>query len=495
MQEPKLQTEAPGRESYSTYYKTYAILILLFLVAIFLIPKESDSYQVLSLIPAAFLLIFIFYTKRILEALTLGALLGYVMKYGLGFFEPFSAELLNIMMNESIAWLIIVCGLMGSIIALIEKSGGAYAFGEWVSKKAKTRKSTLIWTWILGMVLFIDDYLNCLTIGSSMTRVTDKHKVSREYLAYIVDSTAAPTCVLVPISTWAIFIGILMVENGLGTSDSGIAEFIKTIPFNFYAWFAVIIVPLVILGVIPVFGPMKAAEKRAQETGVLAPPGSEKIDMKAGETFEVPSNPNVWFFFLPIIILVGATIYFDLSMQMGVLATLAFIFVYYLISKVITPLDYADMVVLGVKNMLFPLSLVVLAYWFAAASEEIGFVSYMIEIGERFMTPQFLPLVIFIIFGITEFIMGISWGMYIVALPIVIPVAISLGVNPYLAVGAVCSAGIWGSHICFYSDATILTSAATGCENFRHAITQLPYGFISFILAAIAFIIAGHLLV
>ncbi len=493
MQEPKLQAEVEARESFSTYYKTYGLVIILFLVAIFLMPKEAESYYALSLIPAAFLLIFIFYTKRILEALALGAMLGYVMKYGLGFFEPLSGELLNIMMDESIGWLIIVCGLMGSIIALIEKSGGAYAFGEWVSKKAKTRRNTLLWTWVLGMVLFVDDYLNCLTIGSSMTRVTDKHKVSREYLAYVVDSTAAPTCVLVPISTWAIFIGILMVDNGLGDSGTGVAQFIKTIPYNFYAWAAVLIVPLVITGIIPIFGPLKDAEKRARETGVLAPPGSEKIDMKAGEVVEVPDRPNIWYFFLPILVLVGATVYFELDMQMGVLATLGFIFVYYLAKKVITPLDYADMVILGVKNMLFPLSLVILAYWFAAASEEIGFISYMIEIGERFMTPQLLPLVIFIIFGITEFIMGISWGMYIIALPIVIPLAIGLGANPYLAVGAVCSAGIWGSHICFYSDATILTSAATGCENFRHAITQMPYGFIAFVISAIAFLIAGNI--
>jgi tetracycline resistance efflux pump len=199
MQEPKLQAEIEAREGFSTYYRTYGLVIVLFLVAIFLMPKEAESYNALSLIPAAFLLLFIFYTKRILEALALGAMLGYVMKYGLGFFEPLSGELLNIMMDESIGWLIIVCGLMGSIIALIEKSGGAYAFGEWVSQKAKTRKNTLLWTWVLGMVLFVDDYLNCLTIGSSMTRVTDKHKVSREYLAYVVDSTAAPTCVLVPI--------------------------------------------------------------------------------------------------------------------------------------------------------------------------------------------------------------------------------------------------------------------------------------------------------
>jgi len=151
MQEPKLQTEFEGKEGFSNYYKTYALVIALFLVAILFMPKGVESYYALSLIPAAFLLLFIFYTKRILEALALGAMLGYVMKYGMGFFEPFSGELLNIMMNESIAWLIVVCGLMGSIIALIEKSGGAYAFGELVSKKAKTRKNTLLWTWVLGL--------------------------------------------------------------------------------------------------------------------------------------------------------------------------------------------------------------------------------------------------------------------------------------------------------------------------------------------------------
>jgi tetracycline resistance efflux pump len=473
----------------------YALVALLFIVVYFLLPTEVDSFGAWTLIPAAFLLFYIFYTKRILEALALGALLGYMMAYRLQFFEPLSGELLNIMMNEDIAWLFIVCGLMGSIIALIEKSGGAYAFGEWVSVRAKTRKKTLLYTWLLGVVIFIDDYLNCLTVGSSMTRVTDKHKVSREFLAYVVDSTAAPVCVLVPISTWAIFIGSLMVQNGLGESGQGVMMYIKTIPYNFYGWFAALIVPLVIIGVIPIFGPMKAAEKRAQETGVLAPPGSEKIDMKAGDIVQVPDRPNIWNFFLPILVLIGATIYFELDMQMGVLATLGFMFIFFVFRSVVTPEEFADSTILGIKNMLFPLVMVILAYLFAAASAEIGFIEYAISLGQQFMTPQMLPLVIFIIFGITEFIMGISWGMYVIALPIVIPLAISLGANPYLAVGAVCSAGVWGSHICFYSDATILSSAASGCENFRHAITQMPFGILGAILSAVSFLIAGHIFI
>ena len=476
------------------YLKTYTIVAAVFIMAFFITPNEEGEFGILTLIPATFLLFYIFYTKRILESLTLGGLLGYVMQYKLEFFGPVNESFLNILLNENIAWLFIVCGLMGSIIALIEKGGGAFAFGEWVSTKAKTRKGTLLWTWALGCVIFIDDYLNCLTVGSCMSPITDKHKVSREFLAYVVDSTAAPVCVLIPISTWAAFIASLMEQQGLAPDGQGIIYFIKTIPFNFYGWFAALIVPLVILGIIPVFGPMKNAEKRALETGVLAPPGSEKIDIRAGEELLVPEKANVWNFFLPIIVLVAATVYFDVDLQMGVLATVGFLFLLYIPQKLLNPEEFADMVIKGLKNMLMPLIMVVLAYFFAAASEEIGFIGYVIDLGTRFMTPQMFPFVVFVLFGITEFIMGISWGMYVIALPIVIPLAIGIGADPIVAVGAVCSAGVWGSHICFYSDATILSSAASGCDNFRHAITQMPYGILGAVLTALAFLITGFVM-
>lgn len=473
----------------------YGVIFLIFILVGFLVPENTEDFGVLTLIPAAFLLIYIFYTKRILESLVLGSLLGYIMAYKTGFFGPMNEMLLDTMLDPDIAWLFIVCGLMGSIISLIEKGGGAYAFGEWVSKRAKTRKSTLLWTWILGVVIFIDDYLNSLTVGSCMAPITDKHKVSREYLAYVVDSTAAPVCVLIPISTWAVFIASLLEQNNLAPQGQGIVWFIKSIPFNFYGWIAALIVPLVILGVIPVFGPMKKAEERAQKTGVLAPPGSEKIDIRAGQEMEIPKNPKVLNFFLPIVALVASTIYFDVDMQMGVIFTIGFTFLLYIPQGLINPEEFADTVIKGLKNMLMPLVMVVLAYSFAAACEEIGFITFVIDLGKRFMTPQLLPLVVFLIFGITEFIMGISWGMYVIALPIVIPLAIAIGSNPIMAVGAVCSAGVWGSHICFYSDATILSSAASGCDNFRHAITQMPYGLLGASLTAIAFLISGFVFI
>ena len=212
----------------NTKRSLFAVLFVIFASGVlsFFLPADPSDFGMASLIPAAFLILYIFTTQRILEALILASLTGFIMvscpealrigsESSLGvhhFFDwfsnvltTFSDALLAVMMDEDIAWLIIVCGLMGSIIALIEKAGGSFAFGEWVASKAKTRVSALICTWILGIVIFIDDYLNSLTVGSCMAPVTDKHKVPREFLAYVVDSTAAPLCVIIPISTWAVF--------------------------------------------------------------------------------------------------------------------------------------------------------------------------------------------------------------------------------------------------------------------------------------------------
>lgn len=471
----------------------YAVIITLFAVITYLVPNDTANFGILTAIPSVFLLAFIFYTKRILEGLMLGSLLGFFMAYKLEFFSHLNETLLSVLTSDDTQWLFIVCGLMGSIIALIERGGGAIAFGEWVAKRAKTRRSTLLWTWLLGIVIFIDDYLNSLTVGSCMAPITDKHKVSREHLAYVVDSTAAPVCVLIPISTWAVYIASLLEQSGAAPAGEGLKFFMKSIPYNFYGWIAVIIVPLVIVGIVPLFGPMKAAERRARVEGILAPPGSEKIDIHAGEHFETPKNPKIMNFFLPIIFLIASTIYFDVDMQMGVLATLGFMFLLFIPQGIMGPEGFFDGLISGIKNMLFPLVMVVLAFTFADINEKVGFLTYVIDGATAVMTPELMPLIIFIVLGITEFIMGLSWGMYAIAIPIVVPLAVAVGADPYVCIGAVCSAGVWGSHICFYSDATILSSAASGCDNYRHAVTQMPYGFLGAAITAVLFLAVGYM--
>ena len=325
-----------------------------------------------------------------------------------------------------------------------------------------------------------------------MTPLTDRYKVPREFLAYVVDSTAAPLCVLIPISTWSVFCSRILETNDWAPAGEGLKYFIKTIPFNFYAWFAALIVPLAIFGVIPAIGPMKKAFKRVADGGPLAPEGSEKIDIHAGSEMEIPENPSIWNMVLPIAVLIFATI--KLDMQAGVLITLAFMFVLYLAQGVVDADEFIDVSLEGLKNMILPLILMVLAFLFAEVSSQIHFTLYVIETATALVSPKFLPLAVFIALSITEFITGTNWGMYIIALPIVIPLAVATGADVTLAVAAVLSAGVFGSHICFYSDATVITSSATGCNNFDHAVTQLPYGLLASVCSAICFLIAGILI-
>ncbi|MCR5482130.1 MAG: sodium:proton antiporter [Clostridia bacterium] len=456
--------------------------------------SQAETYGIFSVVPALFMIGYIFVTKRMFEGLMLASILGFMMVNPATLIDNFSSSLQSVLMSEDIAWLFLVCGLMGSIIALVEKAGGALAFGEWVAKKATTRKASLLWTWVLGIVIFLDDYLNALVIGSCMSPLCDRHKVPREVLAYVVDSTAAPVCAILPISTWAVFAGRLLESNGWAPDGQGLIYFIKTIPFNFYAWLALLIVPLFIIGVVPAFGPMKKAEERVAQGGPVAPEGSDKIDIHGGEKNEMSEKPKMINFIVPIASLIFFTAVSGIRMEIGVYCTMAVTFLFYLAQGVITPGEYWECTIKGIKNMLTSMLLMVMAFLFAEVNSQIGFTYYMIHTAEKFMTPELMPLVLFLVLSTTEFITGSNWGMYIIALPIVIPLAISMGINVPLAVGCVLSAGVFGSHICFYSDATIVTSAATGCDNFAHARTQIPYGMLCAAIAAVFFLIAGFVM-
>ena len=274
--------------------------------------------------------------------------------------------------------------------------------------------------------------------------------------------------------------------------------FVKTIPYNLYAWIAALIVPLVIIGVIPKVGPMKAAYKRVADGGPLAPEGSDKITIlesdKEGGKMNIPDNPHMFNFFIPIIVLVVATILFDTDMEMGVLTTVVVMFIMYMAQNIMSAAEFWDIIIKGIQNMILPLMLMVMAFVFADMNEQIGFTKWCIESATNVMTPATAPMIIFLVLACTEFITGTNWGMYIIALPIIIPLAMNIGVDMPLAVGACISAGVFGSHICFYSDATVLTSAACGCDNFRHAFTQMPYGIIAAIISFIFYAVFGFIM-
>ncbi|MBQ2771303.1 MAG: hypothetical protein IJE95_01140 [Methanocorpusculum sp.] len=490
----KMKEELFGFEPRRALIAAICIIVVTWLLS-FLMPTEASEFGAWSLLPATFLIVYIFITKRILESLVLSCLMGLIMAAKtVNVFGEFSTLLTDTMLDPDMAWLIIVCGLMGSIIALIERAGGAIAFGNWAAKHAKGEKSSLVWTWIMGIAIFLDDYLNSMAVGSCMRSLTDKFKVPREMLAYVVDSTAAPICVLIPISTWAVFAGGLLEVNGWAPEGMGLVYFIQTIPYNFYAWVAAIMVLLVIFRIIPIFGPMKKAYARVAAGGPLAPEGSEKIDLYSGDALTFAKTPRIINLVIPIISLVVFTLIFDIDLQMGVICTIPVMFILYLAQGIMNAEEFADCVVKGLQNMIMPLLLMVLAWVFAAMSEQIGFTQYVIDTVAANVGVALLPFVVFVALAITQFVTGTNWGLYIIALPIVIPLAIQMDANIALSVGAVISAGVLGSHCCFYSDATVLTSAACGCDNFRHAVTQMPYGILAGVIAAIMFLVCGFIM-
>lgn len=448
------------------------------------------------LVPAAFLITYIMITKRIIEGLALSLVLGVIVGYKGDFFAALNDIMFETQVGEDLVWLILVCGMMSGFVCLLEKTGGGFAFARLAARIAKTARPTLITTALCSLLLSLDDYLAILTTGSAMTPVNDRNKTPREMTAYVIDAMGAPASGLNPISTWGAFIGLMLVSNGLGESGGEILSFLQVLPFTFYPMATMIVLILVLAGIIPAIGPMRGAYKRVAQGGPLAPPGSERYDIRQGgdADIETPENPKLYNFFVPIFVLIGTTIFFEFDLMMGVIATLGFCFVFFVFQGILGPMEFVDELIRGIKNLAMIFVFCLLGFSFAALVNEIGFVQFFIELAVQNLTAPILAPVLFIVLAAVAFVTAEDWGLYIIALPIAIPVAIHMGVNPYFAASAVVSAGILGSHAAFFSDSTMITSAATGCDTFRHGITQLPYVIIGVVLTTIAYFVAGFVM-
>jgi Na+/H+ antiporter NhaC len=451
----------------------------------------------LSLIPPAVVLILAITLRRPILALVLGAISGLLLLSPAEALSNFSEISLKVMQDETIGWLILVCGSFGALIALLVRTGGALAFGRAALKLAKGRRSSLLMTFALGVVIFVDDYLNALTVGETMKRVTDRFRISREMLAYVVDSTAAPICVLVPLSTWAVFFGGLLENNDIAATGQGISVYIQAIPYMLYAWFAVILVLLVAAGVVPAIGPMRKAEMAARHgsagamhVGELSP--EHNYSMKSlEEEFEGADKEGgkLYNFLVPLLMLIGFTIYFDIDVWMGMLATLAITVPFYLLQRLMPLSEMLDQMVDGFKTMLPAIGIVIAAFIFKDVCDQLMLPQYVVESLKPYMSPQMLPAMVFLAMAVLAFATGSSWGIFAVTIPIVMPLAYALQADIPLTIGALLSASAFGSQACFYSDSTVLAAQGSGCNLISHAITQLPYTLIAAGLAFVGFIL------
>ena len=482
--------------------------IIVVLCSVFIKTKMADAPNMyfstfVALLPPLVAIALALITKEVYSSLFTGILLG-----GLFASNWKIVPALDAVVNDGIisavagtAGIFMFLVILGGMVALINKAGGSAAFGRWAKTHIKSRAGAAVATFVLGVLIFIDDYFNCLTVGSVMRPLTDSHKISRAKLSYLIDATAAPICMIAPVSSWAAAVS----EFAEGTGYSGIELFIRAIPYNFYSLLTFVF----ILGIIFMkfdFGPMKLHEKNAIENGDLFTSGEEAEKVEAEE---VNPKGKVIDLILPVVVLVVICIlallyvggYFagddfitafgntdaTVGLPWGALVAFVLTVIYLMARKIISFKDAMDCIPKGFIAMVPA----ILILTFATSLKNItGLLGADVFVGDLMNSAaaglaNFLPAIIFVVACILAFSTGTSWGTFGILIPIVAAIfpadsnLLIIGMSACLA-GAVC-----GDHCSPISDTTIMSSAGAQCNHLNHVSTQLPY---AITVAAISFV-------
>lgn len=409
--------------------------------------------------------------------------------------------------------ILIFCSLLGALVYLISLSGGTVAYGKASTKIIRGRRSSLAATSGLGIAIFIDDYFNCLTVGTVMRPITDAYKISRAKLAYIIDSTAAPVCIIAPISSWAAAVGSSLKDTGAFESELG--AFVATIPWNFYAIFSLLLVFFLCCTDFD-FGPMRRAEEQASRQSVDATASGGTSDDK------LKYNPNgtTWDMLVPL----GALIVFavlalmytggywgadakyhtfmaaignssaSISLVFASFGALIVALLMYVPRKLMTFAQFAEGSVEGMKLMLPANIILILAWTLSGVCRDLLSAPQFMQhvVTSSGMGAMFLPVIVFAIAAFLAFSMGTAWGTFGILIPIVVPIVEVL--DPSLTVvvlSATLAGSVFGDHCSPISDTTILSSAGAGCAHIEHVSTQLPYALLVAGSAGVGYLVAG----
>ena len=461
-----------------------------------------------SLVPPLLAIVLALVTKEVYSSLFIGVAMGALLYTG---FHPWNAfvAFFDIMKNSMNLNILIFDVLLGMIIVLMSKSGGSAAYGKWAGTKIKNKKSAMLATTGLGVLIFVDDYFNCLTVGSVMRPVTDRFKVSRAKLAYIIDATAAPVCIIAPISSWAAAVNSYVPEDA---GISGFQLFLRTIPYNLYAILTLLMVFTIILTGLD-FGLMKKHEKNAA-AGDLFTSGGEEFEQVKEE--EISSNGKVIDLVLPVLVLIGtaigAMIYTgflggatdvvtafsgcdaETSLIFATLITVMFMLALYLPRKVITFKGFMDSFVEGFKMMIPAIGILIFAWSLKGMGDALEIASFVENlVGSNASASVLLPAILFLVAIFLSFSTGTSWGTFAILVPIAI--AMFPGTDNMqmmiIAVASVLSGAVCGDHVSPISDTTVMSSAGAQSNHINHVTTQMQYAVVVAVVSAIGYVIAG----
>ena len=458
-----------------------------------------EGYGFLSVLPVLTILVIAVSTKRTLFAMVCGLSVGaLILAKGIsGFVSTWFNYLYVSMANETLQWLLLVIAMFGMLIMLFERSHAVQDFGYWAGEYIHTKKQALLGTVFLGIVVFLDDYLNNLAVGTTMKGITDRLKIPRTQLAYAVNSVAAPVCVLVPLSSWAVYFGALLENEGIvGADGTGISAYTSAIPIVFYGWLAVLVVILQVLGIIPRLGSIKNDTIRAELTGEVFPEGTDLSLIQSSKEYELPEGKKAypWAFLIPLAIMIAVTLYCGSDVLTGALAGVVSAAVLCGVQRRLTFKELLTGCYDGVISMGFVMILSVLAFAVQSTNADLKLADYVISVTEPIMQGGFLPAAVFLVCAVYAYTTGCFWDLAAIITPIVVPLANAMGVDPLLACAAIFSGAAFGSNTCLYGDGVILCSQGCQIRPIELMMATLPYALIAGGGSLILYLIAGFIM-
>lgn len=473
---------------------------------------EPVQVGFLSILPPIIAIGLALITKEVISSLVLGILSGSVIyaiySSGTSFLGTVMDGTFFALTNRFDVYIIIFLAMLGSLVCVVTRAGGSRAYGEWAIKHIKTRVGAQLSTCVLGVLIFIDDYFNCLTVGTVMKPLTDKHGISRVKLAYLIDATAAPVCIIAPISSWAASVIVYME----GTGVSPMKAFLSSIPYNLYAMLTLFMVFLLCFTDLE-FGSMAHYERLAREKGDL----SISLTEQQNTVGEVSHKGKVFDLVLPILSLVIFAIiamlyvggYFNGGMTLfeafgnttasvaityGAFGAMIFTFILFIPRKLLSFRDFMTSTDVGIGTMTQAFIILTLAWGMSSVCRDmLGTGEYVGELVKSSSMPgALIPAIIFLVAAFLSFSMGTSWGTFGILIPII--TAICQAIAPDLLVislAATLAGSVFGDHCSPISDTTILSSTGAGCDHLTHVSTQMYYAFVVAGCCLVGYLVAG----
>lgn len=467
---------------------TYGVAVAMLVVCMIIAKNSAEIAPALGTVILVFLLYYAFMSRRILETLIFGAVMGIVLLYGAGgvagLVDGTQEMFYGVMETDDYVWLLLNCAMLNIVVCLLGKCGATQAFANIIRKHAKDAKHLNLWTWLMQFPMFFDDYMHIMVLGGVMAPIYDREKVPREEGAFIIQTTAEPIRALFPFTGWTAFMaGIFIIDGFVDDYGGGLKAFIHTVPFSFYCWVAIIGSLLLALGVLPKLGVMKHPD----------PSVYTELEGLAENDNDGKRRGNLFDFFAPIVAIVVLSYFYDWDLVPALIIVLPVQIFYYMLRGIINTADVEECIVEGTKELVYLYILILFSYILGSVLEEIAYTEYLVDIAGGFSVPGLLPFLLFVIFCCSEAAMSLNWSLLLVAFPVIIPLALKIGANPYMCAAALISAGAFGNNFCPVCDFTSLTATSMGLPSGYQSRNCLPYSLIFAGITAVLYLICGFI--